>query len=173
MSILTISGSSREESANVKLLDALSVLFAAYEFKRYHQINHLPLFSANKDKAPYDESIIKWRTAVSTTDALIICTPEYIHNLPAVLKNALEWLTTSGELMGKPVLPITFTPHEPRGKKAMQSLIWSLQALEARVITQLPMYQNEVTFDDEGKIVQEEIVELLKAAVEILGISYP
>ena len=56
-----------------------------------------------------------WRKILQESDAVIISIPEYIHNIPALIKNALEWVTTSGEFLGKKVLPITFTPHEPRG----------------------------------------------------------
>ena len=104
------------------------------------------------------------------SDAVIITTPEYIHNLPALLKNALEWLTTSGELAQKRVLAMTFTPHSPRGEKAMQSLLWSLQALDANVVVQLPLYQNEIEFefDKTEAIIENKEAEILMEAINLL-----
>ena len=113
--------------------------------------------------------MLEWRKQVNESDAVIISIPEYIYNLPAIIKNALEWIATSGEFVGKPVLPITFTPHEPRGEKAMQSLCWSLQALDAQIVVQLPLFQNEISFEKDHSLVQNESVEMLKEAVKLLG----
>ncbi|MEM1122357.1 MAG: NADPH-dependent FMN reductase, partial [Bacteroidota bacterium] len=156
------------DSANTRLLNALPALMPAMNFQRYESLATLPLFQAESDKHPWPDAVLRWRKAVANADALIISTPEYIHNIPALLKNALEWLTSSGELAQKRVLPITFTPHEPRGERAMQSLLWSLQALDARVVAQLPLFQNEVVFDENNKIQWNEIAEIVVAAVEEL-----
>lgn len=169
MKILTISGSSRAESSNAKLLDALAGLSLGKTFQRCEIVNDLPLFKPLDDKHPWNKNVLAWRHELQTADAVIFCTPEYIHNLPALLKNALEWVTSSGELAGKPVLAMTFTPHEPRGKKAMKSLIWSLKALDARVVGQLALYQNEVTIKD-GKIeVEADVLEILEEAIGLLS----
>ena len=110
------------------------------------------MFMAEDDHGPWPEDVIAWRGAVAAADAVIICTPAYLLNVPAVLKNALEWLTTSGELYNKPVLALTYTPAEPRGEEALQSLIWSLQALRARVIGQCQLFQNTLIAGMEGQL---------------------
>lgn len=38
-----------------------------------------------------DPRIVKWRDKVKDADGFIICTPEYNHGYPAVLKNALDY----------------------------------------------------------------------------------
>lgn len=168
MNILTISGSTRKDSANTRLLEALPSLFPEPSFQYYEGIRQLPLFQAEADKHPWHKEVLAWRTAITTADALIISTPEYIHNLPALIKNALEWVTSSGELAQKKVLAITFTPHEPRGEKAMQSLLWSLQALNANVVVSLPLYQNEVEFDLSGSFIENEAVVMLQEAIGLI-----
>lgn len=131
-------------------------------------MNDLPLFKPSDDKHPWNKNVLAWRHELQAADAVIFCIPEYLHNMPALVKNALEWVASSGDLVGKSVLAMTFTPHEPRGEKAMQSLIWSLQALDARVVGQLAFYQNEVTIEG-GKIVADsDNLELLEAAVGLL-----
>jgi len=165
MEILTISGSARIDSTNIKLLKAIALLSPQLRFQHYHQLHQLPLFIADADNAPFPESVLEWRKTVKGAGAVIIGTPEYLHNIPALLKNALEWLTSSGELFGKPVLAITFTPHKPRGEKAMLALLNTLNALKARVVGQLALYQNEVSFNEKGEIVNDQIVELLKLAM--------
>jgi len=166
MQILTISGSARSGSSNIKLLNALPKLMLQHNFYYYKPLQNLPLFTADEDKAPFVDMVLEWRKAVQNTDALIISTPEYLHNIPALLKNALEWLSSSGEIFNKPILPITFTPHAPRGEKAMQSLLNTLDALKARVVGQLDLYQTEVIFDEDGLINNIEMIELLKISIE-------
>jgi chromate reductase, NAD(P)H dehydrogenase (quinone) len=168
MPILAISASARPDSANARLLDAMIAISPQQYIYRYTQLDKLPLFTAAADQHPWPEAVLHWRKSVAEADALIICTPEYLHNIPALLKNALEWLTTSGELYQKRVLPITFTPHPPRGEKAMQSLRWSLQALEARVVGELDLYQNELHFAEDGSVVEVEMVELLRGGLGLL-----
>lgn len=166
--ILTISGSSRTDSSNTKLLDALSEIFSHLAIERYPNLDKLPLFRAEDDHHPWPAAVLDWRKKMADCDTLIISTPEYIHNLPALIKNALEWLTSSGELAQKRVLAITFTPHPPRGEKAMQSLLWSLQALDAHIVGKLPLYQNEITFDENGIKMDAETLEVLKMAMSMI-----
>ncbi len=168
MKILSLSGSTRATSSNTKLLEGVALLFKNHEFIIYDKLDQLPLFRAEEDAHPWGESVLEWRKSLQESDAVIISIPEYIHNLPALIKNALEWVATSGELVGKPVLPITFTPHVPRGEKAMQSVCWSLQALDAQIVVQLPLFQNEIKFQEDNSLVENEAVEMLKEAVKIL-----
>ncbi len=166
--IYTLSGSSRSSSSNRRLLESLSHLLPQHDFVHASMIAELPLFQADLDRHPWPPAVLAWRTALTKADALVICTPEYLHNLPALIKNALEWLASSGELVGKPVLPITFTPHPPRGERTMQSLTWSLQALDAKIVTQLPLHQKDVVINEEGRLEAGEAAELLTMAVELL-----
>ena len=157
MKVLMISGSSRPNSTNEQLLNTLPARFANHDFE-WFKIEQLPLFRDQGDGINYPEEALSWRSTLQGSDLLIICTPEYLHNIPAALKNALEWVSQSGELNHKKVLPITYTPTPPRGGKAMQSLLWSLQALEANIMGQLDLYQNDTTTTS---LLHEVLVELL------------
>jgi NAD(P)H-dependent FMN reductase len=39
-----------------------------------------------------DPAVVKWRDKIREADGFIICTPEYNHGYPAVLKNALDYV---------------------------------------------------------------------------------
>ncbi len=166
MKILLLSGSSSASSTNTKLLLAIAKMHPNLQFQ--HHDLALPLFQTDKDHSPHPESVIHFKQAVTTAEALIISTPEYIYNMPAILKNALEWLTSSGELLAKPVLVITYMPNPPRGAKAMQSLLWSLQALDARVVGQLPLYQTEIKIENGVLVGEQEILEVVREAIRLL-----
>ena len=167
MAILCCSGSVRADSSNLKLLQTIASSFDTYHFD-YFDLSRLPLFLPALDHSPWPAEVLAWREAVAEASAVLITTPAYLQNLPALVKNALEWLVTSGELRGKAVLPVTFCPHPPRGAEAMQAMIWSLQALDARIVGQLPLYQNEMQATAEGYELDEELHLLLAAALEEL-----
>ena len=160
MNILTISGSTRKDSSNVRLLEVLPHICPDHSFTRY-DIMQIPTFFPDAYEYPIPDQASKWKNIVETSQAMIVSTPEYIHNIPAILKNALEWLTKFGELANMPVLPITYTPHSPRGEKALQSLLWSLLALDARIVASLSLYHN-------GKPIGQEGIELLREAILLL-----
>ena len=165
--LLTVSGSARPDSANTKLMLGLAHLLPDHKIQHSTVPERLPLFTEPAQAHP-TPAVIAWRTQVQHATGLIFCTPEYLHNMPALLKNALEWLTVGGELAGKPCLALTLTPHPPRGEQAMRSLVWSLQALNANVRAELPLYRDEVKLVD-GRITGVEARELLTAAVAELG----
>lgn len=165
MQILTISGSSRIESSNSKLLDHLNDLNTGHTFERTSSHFDLPIFRAELDSNPLPEIVRSWRSELAAADAVIICIPEYIYNMPAVIKNALEWITSSGELVNKKVIPITLTPNEPRGEKAMESLLWTLQALDAKVVVQLPLYKSQIEYQPK---INGEGAEMLLEAINLL-----
>lgn len=168
MHLLTVSGSTRLDSTNTALLKALPAFLPNKKFLHFEHLTSLPLYTVATDKNPLPSSVILWRKAVREASGIIFSTPEYIHNLPAVLKNALEWLTTSGELVGKPVLPMTYLPNEPRGEKSMTSLTWSLKALDSNVVAALPLYQTSLEIKD-GKITgRVEELEILREAIFLL-----
>ena len=167
MKILTISGSMRPDSSNVRLLNFIKAHFKNHSFTLF-DISDIPLFDPRLLQADLPAKVLEWKMAVINSDALIITTPEYIFNIPAQLKSALEWFAASGELVGKRTLPITYTPHPPRGEKAMQSLLWCLQALDANVITSLELHKTEITFDKDGLVEDGGGLEMLEGAIQLI-----
>ncbi len=167
--ISAISGSASSPSSNARLLEAVAASFPEKNIRPDVLLRELPLYRPELDKAPLPSSAEAWRRQMAGARAVIISTPEYLHNIPAVLKNGLEWLKSSGELRGKAVLPITFAPHPPRGEYAMKSLVNSLKALDARIVVELPLYQNAVPEGDDGSLKPEgETSEWLRAGIDML-----
>lgn len=169
--IYAISGSAGEPSSNRRMLQSIAHSFDVCAHWQIDELlQELPLYRPALDQKPFPTSTETWREAVGQADAVIICTPEYLHNLPAILKSGLEWLKNSGELYEKPVLPITFTPHEPRGKYAMPSLCHSLVALKARVVAELPLYKTDFQESDGRYNLEGDQKEMISAALELLGV---
>jgi NAD(P)H-dependent FMN reductase len=60
---------------------------------------------------------------------VLICSPESAHGVPGTLKNALDWLVGSEELVGKPVAVLNLSE---RATRAHASLIETLHTMAAR-----------------------------------------
>ena len=165
--LLTVSGSPPPQSGNSRLLAALTHL-TDRPVAAAPSLDELPIFQPRLDQAPWPDAVLRWRSALRAADAVVCCTPAYLHNIPGVLKNALDWLASSGELDGKPVLALTLTPAPPRGDRARQSLLWSLEALNARVVAEAGLYRPDLTWRENGDIAPGPTRELLAEALRLL-----
>lgn len=169
MRILAISGSASEKSSNTELLAAIQSSFSDdYDIEIFDRLRNFPLFRPEDLKNSIPKLIQVFKQKIVEADAIIICTPEYTHNIPAALKNAIEWITASGELDNKKVLPITFTPLEPRGEFAMQSLLNSLKTMNAGIVTQMPLYKSEVDISEKGIELTDEYRFLIGEGLKLL-----
>jgi NAD(P)H-dependent FMN reductase len=104
MRILAIAGSLRSTSSNAALLRAgVAVVF-------YEGLGTIPPFSPDLDVEPLPGPVAALRAQIAAADAIIICSPEYAHGMPGVLKNLLDWLVSALEALGKPVLLVSASP---------------------------------------------------------------
>lgn len=168
MNILAISGSAQEESSNLLLLQAIKdTVVHSCSVEIFHSLHTFPLFSPQRLAAGIPKEVAELKQAVLRADLVLLSTPEYTHNIPAVVKNMIEWCTASGEFHEKRVLPITFTPHAPRGEFAMKSLQFSLQALNATLVAEWSIYQTEVEITDHQLILPEELKEMIITIINL------
>ena len=70
----------------------------------------LPHFSPDLDMAPLPPAVAALRAAIGDADALLVTSPEYAHGMPGTLKNALDWLVSATEPIGKPALLVCGSP---------------------------------------------------------------
>jgi NAD(P)H-dependent FMN reductase len=168
MNILLISCSASHNSGNYYLLKAI-----ADSWKEQHEVSvfqglaEFPLFSPARLEEGAPASLQALKQQIKVADLIVLATPEYSHNIPAVLKNLFEWCTASGEFADRNILAITFTPKEPRGEHAMRSLLPTLKTLKANVLAQVPLYKSEMDIQEQKIILPKEIKEALHAFLEI------
>ena len=60
-----------------------------------------------------------------------ISTPEYAHGVPGILKNALDWLVSGSEFVGK---PIALLDASPRATHEIASLTEIVTVMNGRII---------------------------------------
>lgn len=140
MNIVAISGSLRAASSNAALLRAAIALApAGMDIVVYNGLDGLPHYSPERDHhytptlGASPAPVEALRSAVRSADGALLCTPEYAYGIPGSLKNALDWLVSSGELWRKPVAVVSASPSANGGDKAFAALLLTLSALEAAV----------------------------------------
>lgn len=169
MKIVGIVGSASKNSGNEALLnDVADKLVKNEEMCVYNRLRDWPLFRPEDLEGEQPFAVLKFKELIKNADAVIIATPEYTHNIPAVLKNMFEWCTASGEFNDKPVLALTYAPHPPRGEYAMKSLLFTLQTLKAQVKAQLPLYKTELPYDGKTIDWNDDQLQLVEEAVRLL-----
>jgi NAD(P)H-dependent FMN reductase len=166
--IVAISGSIREGSSNTNVLNALAAFIPEdIDYTIYNGIKELPYFNPDIDRVKPPAVVENFRKTLGESHALIICTPEYAQGVPGVLKNALDWLVSSAELYKKPVAVITASPSIAGGDKANESLLLTLNMLDATVVKNgallIPVVRTK--FNVDAKVTDEDTKQALIALI--------
>jgi NAD(P)H-dependent FMN reductase len=133
--VLAISGSLRAQSLNTLLLrEAARLAPPGTTFTFWECLDDLPHFSPERDVAPLPAPVTELRDRIHQADAMLICTPEYIHAMPAVLKNLLEWVVSSTDCVGKPAVAWSASPSLEGGARAHASLVHTLEVMSTQVV---------------------------------------
>lgn len=133
MRIVGISGSLRAGSSNAALLRAAAALAPeGVEVAVFEGIGGLPHFSPDLDTDDPPQAVRDFRALLASADGFLVSTPEYAHGVPGSLKNAFDWIVSSGELYHKPLLLINASSGG--GAWAQASLIETLTTMDARVL---------------------------------------
>jgi NAD(P)H-dependent FMN reductase len=113
MKAVAICGSLRAESSNLFLLQAvITNAPPGIEIELFTGLDTVPAFNADLDEegAVPPAPVAALRALVGSASGVIVCSPEYAHGVPGALKNALDWLVSSGEFIDKPVLLLNAAP---------------------------------------------------------------
>lgn len=130
--VLAICGSLRKGSANRALLDAamrLSPVGVAVTI--YPDLAMIPPFNPDLDTDTPPAAVAAFRRALNNCDAILISSPEYAHGVSGVMKNALDWIVASGELIDKPTALINASTRATHAHTALRE---TLLTMSARVI---------------------------------------
>jgi len=139
--ILAISGSLRAVSLNTTLLHAARLLAPeGVQVMLYDGLDTLPHFNPDREgpnaTEPEPPPAVDFRAQLQASDGVLISSPEYAHGVPGALKDALDWIVGSGELVGKPVGLLNASPYATH---AQASLTEILTTMDARVIPEACM----------------------------------
>ncbi len=166
MKLLGLIGTNSARSTNRKLLQYIKQHFADKADIELVEIKDLPVFNkpANRE---LPESVKELVAKIESADGVIIGTPEYDHSIPAVLMNALAWVSYGVyPMLNKPVM-ITGASYGTLGSsRAQLQLRQILNAPELKA-TVLPdeflLSHSMKAFDTNGELIDLETSQKLDA----------
>jgi chromate reductase, NAD(P)H dehydrogenase (quinone) len=171
LKILAISGSLRSSSSNTTILRAMCELAPdLIQCSIYEGIGELPHFNPELDREIPLPPVQNWRTQLQEADGILFCTPEYAHGVPGVLKNALDWIVSSGEFMHKPTAVISASPAPDGGAKANASLVQTLEVMMADIAigSTLCIPAISAKLNDRGEITHPDLLLSLQSLLNTL-----
>ena len=109
--VLALVGSLRAASLNRKIAELAAVVAPeGVTVTVFEGLGELPFYNEDIDDAMNPDAaalvpVVALRAAATDADAALVVTPEYNGSIPAVVKNAIDWLSRpfgNGALKGKP-----------------------------------------------------------------------
>ncbi|TCD46215.1 NADPH-dependent oxidoreductase [Streptococcus sp. X16XC17] len=160
MRLLALAGTNSVSSTNRQM-----IAWIAKECKEVEvvDLDFLPLFDGSKVQ---DSSVDDFISVIKEADGLIISTPEYDHSAPAVLLNALAWLTNEqNHLWRKPIFLLSASYGRLGGIRALEQLrqVLTSDTVQAYVFYQtFSLSQSLQAFDKIGQLLNDGVAARLK-----------
>lgn len=113
--VLALVGSLRAGAVSRQLAETAShVAPAGTEVVVFSGLENVPFYNPDIDdpEQPHP-AVAALRSAAADADGLLLFTPEYNGTIPAVLKNAIDWISRpygEGAVKGKPVAVVSSSP---------------------------------------------------------------
>ena len=153
-----ICGSLRDGSINKQLEKALAKRFKRAGVKTT-SINlaayDLPLYHGDLDMPSGVKKLVR---KIKSCDGVVVVSPEYNGGLPPILKNAIDWTSTTGtDHFKHPYWGIaSCAPGPMSGIMCMRQVNYILMRLGAHVSpTQVGVGKAKNAFDDKGELIAE------------------
>jgi chromate reductase, NAD(P)H dehydrogenase (quinone) len=172
MRILAISGSLNASGTITTFVRAIAALAPAHmTVTLYDGLGDLPHFSPDRDGDDAPAAVTDLRAQLRAADGVLICTPEYAYGMPGSLKNAFDWIVSSGEFVNKPVAALSASPYPTGGERAHASLLLTLTALNADVpdgcALTVPLVRTKMATD--GAVTDAATAQALRSVLDALA----
>lgn len=171
IAIAAISGSLRLGSINSAVLRAATRLAPGdVTIILLDDVRTLPLFNPDLDNDTVAEPVLAFRRKLIAADGILIACPEYAHGVPGAMKNALDWVVASNELVNK---PLALLNAAPRASIAQAALRETLTVMSAKLIDEasvtLPITTKNIT---EAQILEDPAVcDALRDALQAFAMA--
>ncbi|AVK63589.1 NADPH-dependent FMN reductase [Lactobacillus sp. CBA3606] len=157
---IAIAGTNSDQSTNRQLLQFMQTHFADQAQIDLVEIKALPMFNKPADKQ-VPAAVKTIAAQIDQADGVIISTPEYDHAAPAVLMNALEWLSYHiHPFVDKPVMIIGASYGSLGTSRAQAHLRQILDSpeLRARIMpsSEFLLGHSLQAFDDQGQLIDQQ-----------------
>jgi NAD(P)H-dependent FMN reductase len=167
--VTVLVGSLRADSANRKLAETLRDLAPdGVELRIAENLDQIPFYNEDLDGADAPAAAVALRQQVADSDRVLIVTPEYNATIPAVINNAIDWLSRpygTGAIVGKPLGAIGVTPTPYGGKWAHDDARRSAKIAGAHVVEAVDFSQSSLEVD---VLSDEQVLNNLRSALGAL-----
>ena len=172
--VLVLVGSLRADSLNRRIAETIrDQAPAGVSVEIVDGLETLPFYNEDIDGAEVPAPAAALRARVAEADRVLAVTPEYNGTMPAVLNNAIDWLSRpfgQGAIKGKPFAVVGATPTPYGGKWAHEDTRRSARIAGAAVVEDVVVSQSAL----EGDILADpDVVGRLVAAVQTLAAYEP
>jgi NAD(P)H-dependent FMN reductase len=169
--IAVLVGSLRTDSVNRKLAELLrDQAPAGVTLDLIDGLGELPFYNEEIDvDGQVPAPVSRLRDQVGAADRVLAITPEYNGTMPAVLNNAIDWLSRpygASALSGKPFAALGATPTRFGGKWSHEDARRSATVAGAHVVADIAI--SESTIDREDILAEPEFVGRLLDALDTL-----
>lgn len=169
-SVLVLVGSLRTDSLNRKIAEKLAEIAPpGIDVTIAEGLADVPFYNEDIDGAAIPAAAAALRAQVADTDALLAVTPEYNATIPAVLNNAIDWISRPygvGAITGKPFGVVGATPTPYGGKWAHDDARRSAKIAGATVVEEIDLSHSALTSDP---LNDPQVEQALVSALEALA----
>jgi len=137
ITVVAIIGSLRRESVNRAVFEAAIGLCNPSMSLVEAPVADVPFYNGDVEQEGDPAAVVALKQAVQEADGLIFFTPQYNGTIPAVTKNALDWLSRKGDftaMVGKPVGVVAATPGRHEVEAVRRHLAATATAASAEVM---------------------------------------
>ena len=169
--IAVLVGSLRTDSLNRKLAELLAEQAPeGVTVDIVGGLGDIPFYNEDIDNpTSVPAAAVSLRERVAAADRVLAVTPEYNGTMPAVLNNAIDWLSRpygAGAMVGKPFGVVGATPTPYGGKWAHADTARSARIAGAVVVEDVTVSQSAVAVD---VLTDPEVLARLNRAVRTLA----
>lgn len=167
--VAVLVGSLRADSVNRQVAESLRAQApAGVEVEIVDGLGDVPFYNEDLDANEAPAAAVALREKVAVADRVLLVTPEYNATMPAVLNNAIDWLSRpygAGALVGKPLGVVGVTPTPYGGKWAHEDARRSAKIAGAVVVEDIDVSQTSIDVD---VLNDAEVQAKLRSALETL-----
>lgn len=179
--ILGISGSLRKQSTNTMALRNAQKLAPEGMAIEIADISNIPLYNGDLHAQGEPLSVTQLKSQIRAADAVLIATPEYNFSIPAVLKNALDWVSRPPDppFNEKPVAILGVAPGPVGTARVQYHLRQVLVFMNTFTLNKPEVFINhsaqkfnaegDLTDQQTAQFIREQLIALQKLAQKVNG----
>lgn len=170
--LIGMSGSLRTGSFSNAILATLAEKFAGQADLTVYDLAPIPLYNQDFEGEKRPPVVKQMLADIEAADGLVLCSPEFNHSIPGVLKNAIDWASRpafQSVLAYKPVAIMATSRGPLGGARCLEHMKVALDSCMCRIALarEVIITATESRMRD-GRLVDETCLSFAGGAVEAL-----